>query len=139
MTGEKVIRVLIAKAGLDGHDRGAIVVARSLREAGMEVTYSGIRHTPETIIDMAVRDGVDVLGLSSLSGAHMEHFPIILQGLKERGMEHVLVMAGGVIPGEDVDALREMGVEGIFGPGTVTKEIIGFVQNTVEKRRTAPS
>ena len=137
MAGEKVIRVLIAKAGLDGHDRGAKVVARALQDAGMEVTYTGIRHTPETIVDMALQEGVEVLGLSSLSGAHMEHFPVILLGLKERGMEHILVMAGGIIPGEDVDALREMGIEGIFGPGTVTKEIVGFVQNTVEERRRA--
>ena len=137
MAGEKVIRVLIAKAGLDGHDRGAKVIARALQEAGMEVKYTGIRHTPEAIVDMAAQEGADVVGLSSLSGAHMEHFPIILQGLKEKGLERVLVMAGGIIPGEDVDALREMGVEGIFGPGTVTKEIVGFVQSTVEERRKA--
>lgn len=122
------IRVLIAKPGLDGHDRGAKVVARALRDAGMEVIYTGIRQTPEMIVEAALQEDVDVVGLSILSGAHMALFPRIIQLLKERGLDDVLIVAGGIIPDEDVPRLKEMGVRGVFGPGTSTQEIIAFIR-----------
>jgi len=125
---EKKIRVLVAKPGLDGHDRGAKVVARALRDAGMEVIYTGIRQTPEMIVKAALQEDVNVLGLSILSGAHMELFPIIMDQLKEKGMENVLVVAGGIIPKEDVQALQEIGVRAVFGPGTATQEIADFIR-----------
>jgi len=121
------IRVLVAKPGLDGHDRGAKVIARALRDAGMEVVYTGIRQTPEMIAEAALQEDVDVLGLSILSGAHMTLFPRVMELLRENDMEDVLVLAGGIIPDEDVPALHEMGIQGIFGPGTPTDEIIRFV------------
>ena len=123
------IRVLIAKPGLDGHDRGAKVVARALIEAGMKVTYTGIRQTPDAIADMARREGVQVVGLSSLSGAHLELFPRIVAALHERGVDDVLLFAGGIIPPEDLPALREMGFEAFFGPGTDTNDIVTFVRH----------
>jgi methylmalonyl-CoA mutase C-terminal domain/subunit len=122
------IRVLVAKPGLDGHDRGAKVVARALRDAGMEVIYTGIRQTPEMIAEAALQEDVDVVGLSILSGAHMALFPRIVELLKEYGVDDVLIVAGGIIPDEDVPRLQAMGVKGIFGPGTSTHEIVAFIR-----------
>ena len=122
------IRVLIAKPGLDGHDRGAKVVARALRDAGFEVIYTGLRQTPEQIAEAALQEDVDVVGLSILSGAHMRLFPDILKLLKERGMEDILVIAGGIIPEDDIEPLKKLGIKGIFGPGTPTREIVEFVR-----------
>jgi methylmalonyl-CoA mutase C-terminal domain/subunit len=122
------IRVLIAKPGLDGHDRGAKVVARALRDAGFEVIYTGLRQTPGQIAEAALQEDVDVVGLSILSGAHMRLFPDILKLLKERGMEKVLVIAGGIIPEDDIASLKKLGIKEIFGPGTPTGEIIEFVR-----------
>jgi methylmalonyl-CoA mutase C-terminal domain/subunit len=133
------IRVLVAKPGLDGHDRGAKVVARALRDAGMEVIYTGIRQTPQMIVEAAVQEDVDVVGLSILSGAHMELIPPILQGLRERGMEDVVVVVGGIIPDEDKEALLGMGVAAVFGPGTSTGEIVAFIRQAVRRRREAVS
>jgi methylmalonyl-CoA mutase C-terminal domain/subunit len=124
----KKIRVLIAKPGLDGHDRGAKVVARALRDAGMEVIYTGIRQTPEMIVEAALQEDVDVVGLSILSGAHTTLFPRIVGLLEENGLDDVLVVAGGIIPDEDVPALNEMGIRGIFGPGTSTEDIVQFIR-----------
>jgi methylmalonyl-CoA mutase C-terminal domain/subunit len=131
---EKKIRVLIAKPGLDGHDRGAKVVARALRDAGMEVIYTGIRQTPEMIAETALQEDVDAVGLSILSGAHMELFPRVVEKLKERGKGEVVLIAGGIIPEEDIPALQQMGVKGIFGPGASTQEIIDFVRASVLAR-----
>jgi methylmalonyl-CoA mutase C-terminal domain/subunit len=128
---DKKIRVLIAKPGLDGHDRGAKVIARALRDAGMEVIYTGIRQTPEMIAEAALQEDVDVVGLSILSGAHMALFPRIVSLLHENGLDDVLVVAGGIIPDEDVPALNEMGIEGVFGPGTPTDEIVDFIREQV--------
>lgn len=122
------IRVLIGKPGLDGHDRGAKVVARALRDAGFEVIYTGIRQTPEAIVEAAVQEDVDVVGLSILSGAHMALVPKIMRLLKERGMDDVLVLVGGIIPDEDVPKLKALGVKGVFGPGTLTKDIVAFIR-----------
>jgi len=122
------IRVLIAKPGLDGHDRGAKVVARALRDAGMEVIYTGIRQTPDMIVNTALQEDVDVIGLSSLSGAHAELFADIMAGLKEKGLQNVAVVAGGIIPDEDVPALEKMGIRAVFGPGTPTAAIIARIR-----------
>jgi methylmalonyl-CoA mutase C-terminal domain/subunit len=132
---EKRIRVLIAKPGLDGHDRGAKVVARALRDAGMEVIYTGLRQTPEMIVEAALQEDVDVVGLSVLSGAHMTLFPRIVGLLEENGLDDVLVLAGGIIPDEDVSVLNEMGVRGIFGPGTSTGDIVEFIEEEIGKRQ----
>jgi len=128
---ERKIRVLVAKPGLDGHDRGAKVVARALRDAGMEVIYTGIRQTPEMIVEAALQEDVDVVGLSILSGAHMTLCPRVVQLLHEQGMDDVLVLTGGIIPNEDVPVLRDMGVRGIFGPGTNTQDIVAFIRDQV--------
>ena len=128
----RFIRVLVAKPGLDGHDRGAKVIARSLRDAGMEVIYTGIRQTPEMIVETALQEDVDVIGLSILSGAHDELFPKIIEGLRERGMDDVLVIAGGIIPESARDRLREIGVAEIFGPGTDSSDIVTFIKESVE-------
>ncbi len=133
MPGKK-IRVLIAKPGLDGHDRGAKVVARALRDAGMEVIYTGLRQTPEMIVEAALQEDVDVVGLSILSGAHMTLFPRIINLLKENGLDDVLVVVGGIIPDEDVPALNELGIRGIFGPGTSTQAVIQFIKEEAGKR-----
>jgi methylmalonyl-CoA mutase, C-terminal domain len=125
---ERKIRVLIAKPGLDGHERGARVVARALRDAGMEVIYTGIRQTPEMIAEAALQEDVDVVGLSILSGAHMALCPRIMDLLRAQGMNDVLVLVGGIIPREDVAPLHEMGVGGVFGPGSSTADIIEFIQ-----------
>jgi methylmalonyl-CoA mutase C-terminal domain/subunit len=127
------IRVLIAKPGLDGHDRGAKVVVRALRDAGMEVIYTGLRQTPEMIARTAVQEDVDVVGLSVLSGSHLELFPLIVEKLKLAGMEHAVLLAGGIIPVEDLPAMKEMGIEGVFGPGTMTADIIDFIREAVDK------
>jgi methylmalonyl-CoA mutase C-terminal domain/subunit len=128
---DKKIRVLVAKPGLDGHDRGAKVIARALRDAGMEVVYTGIRQTPEMIAEAALQEDVDVVGMSILSGAHMALFPKVMELLREYDMDDVLVVAGGIIPNEDVPGLNEMGVQGIFGPGTPTDEIVAFIRENV--------
>jgi methylmalonyl-CoA mutase C-terminal domain/subunit len=125
------IRVLLAKPGLDGHDRGAKVVARALRDAGMEVIYTGIRQTPEMIVEAAIQEDVDVVGLSILSGAHLELFPPIIEGLKKKGREDVLVIAGGIIPEDDIPTLQQMGIKAVFGPGTSTADIISFIQKEI--------
>ena len=131
----KKIRVLMAKPGLDGHDRGAKVVARALRDAGMEVVYTGIRQTPEMIVEVALQEDVDVIGLSSLSGAHMELFSVIMEGLKQKGMDNVLVVAGGIIPEDDIPALKKIGVEAVFGPGTRTSDISESIKTLVAGRK----
>ena len=130
MTDRK-IRVLVAKPGLDGHDRGAKVIARALRDAGMEVVYTGIRQTPEMIAEAALQEDVDVVGMSILSGAHMALFPRVMDLLRQGGMDDVLVIAGGIIPDEDVSALRDLGITGIFGPGTPTDAIVSFIRENV--------
>jgi methylmalonyl-CoA mutase C-terminal domain/subunit len=122
------IRVLVAKPGLDGHDRGAKVVARALRDAGMEVIYTGIRQTPEMIVQSAVQEDVDVVGLSVLSGAHMELFPLVIEGLNQKGRGDVLVVAGGIIPDDDIPSLKQIGVKATFGPGTPTGDIVTFIR-----------
>ena len=131
MSPKQSIKVLIAKPGLDGHDRGAKVVARALRENGMDVVYSGIRQTPEMIISAAVELDVKVLGLSILSGAHNDLFPKVIEGLEEAGMEDILIIAGGIIPDSDRKTLQDMGVSSIFGPGTSTSDIINFIEENV--------
>jgi methylmalonyl-CoA mutase, C-terminal domain len=128
---ERKIRVLIAKPGLDGHDRGAKVVARALRDAGMEVIYTGLRQTPEMIAEAALQEDVDVVGLSILSGAHMVLAPRILELLKANGQEHVRVFIGGIVPDEDVPRLMELGIAGVYGPGTLTESIIRDVRSAV--------
>ena len=122
------IRVLVAKPGLDGHDRGAKVIARALRDAGMEVIYTGIRQTPQMIVQAAVQEDVNVLGLSILSGAHLEILPEIMRLLREEGMDDVLVVQGGIIPEQDREPLLKMGIAAVFGPGTSTQQIVEFVQ-----------
>jgi methylmalonyl-CoA mutase C-terminal domain/subunit len=131
---ERKIRVLIAKPGLDSHDRGAKIVARALRDAGMEVIYTGLRQTPEQIVETALQEDVDVIGLSILSGAHMVLFPRIMELLKKKGMDDVLVFAGGIIPQEDVPALKKMGIKEVFGPGTPTDVLVKFVRENVKKK-----
>ena len=128
------IRVLIAKPGLDGHDRGAKVIARALRDAGMEVIYSGLRQTPEQIVAAAVQEDVDVVGLSILSGAHNVLFPEILKLLKERGGEDILVLAGGIIPDKDISTLKAIGIREIFLPGTPTQALVEFIQKEVREK-----
>jgi methylmalonyl-CoA mutase C-terminal domain/subunit len=134
MKDTRRIRVLIAKPGLDSHDRGAKVVARALRDAGMEVIYTGLRQTPEQIAETALQEDVDVIGLSILSGAHKALFPRIMELLKQKGLEDIMVFAGGIIPEEDVPILKKIGIKDIFGPGTTTQSIIQFVLNNVPKR-----
>jgi methylmalonyl-CoA mutase C-terminal domain/subunit len=125
---ERKIRVLVAKPGLDGHDRGAKVVARALRDAGMEVIYTGLQQTPEMVVEAALQEDVDVVGLSILSGAHMTLLPRITELLREQGADDILVVAGGIIPDEDVAPLKQAGVDAIYGPGTPTTEIIAFIR-----------
>lgn len=131
MAEDKRIRVLVAKPGLDGHDRGAKVVARALRDAGMEVIYTGLRQTPEQIVEAADSEDVDVVALSLLSGAHNTLFPKIVNMLRAKGMGDVLVVGGGVIPASDIPGLKKAGVKAIFTPGTRTKEIIDFIKANV--------
>jgi methylmalonyl-CoA mutase C-terminal domain/subunit len=125
---EHKIRVLVAKPGLDGHDRGAKVVARALRDAGMEVIYTGLRQTPEMIAEAALQEDVDVVGLSILSGAHMALIPPILKLLKANGQEHIKIFVGGIVPDEDVPRLKEMGVTGVYGPGAPTETIVNEIR-----------
>jgi 2-hydroxyisobutanoyl-CoA mutase small subunit len=134
MAAEAHIRVLIAKVGLDGHDRGVKVVARTLRDAGMDVIYTGLHRTPEEVVEAAVQEDVDVIGVSILSGAHMTVFPRILQALKEKGAEDVLVVGGGVIPDEDVATLRKAGVKELLLQDTPPAEIVGMVRRVVAER-----
>jgi len=128
---DKPIRVLIAKAGLDGHDRGAKVIAQSLRDAGMEVIYTGLRQTPEKIAEAAIQEDVQVVGISSLSGAHMHLFPPVVELLREKGASDILVIGGGVIPESDIPYLKEAGITEIFTSGTSTKDIISFIREHV--------
>jgi len=121
-------RILIAKPGLDGHDRGAKVVARALRDAGMEVIYTGLRQTPEMVVEAALQEDVDAVGLSVLSGAHMTLVPRILDGLREAGLDHVMLFVGGIIPNEDVSALKKLGVAEVFGPGSSTQVIADTIR-----------
>ena len=134
MNDSRIIRVLVAKPGLDGHDRGAKIIARVLRDAGMEVVYTGIRQTPEMIAEAALQEDVDVIGLSILSGAHLELFPQIFEGMNARGIEDIVVVAGGIIPDKDRAALLDMGVKAVFGPGTPTTDIVEFVRGAVAER-----
>jgi methylmalonyl-CoA mutase C-terminal domain/subunit len=129
------IRVLIAKPGLDGHDRGAKVVAAALRDAGMEVIYTGLHQTPEMIANAAIQEDVDVIGLSILSGAHMTLFPRVRQLMLEAGRDDVLITGGGIIPKEDMEALEKMGIGKLFGPGTPTSELVEYIRNWYESRQ----
>ena len=132
---EAKIKVLVAKPGLDGHDRGAKVVARALRDAGLEVVYTGIRRTPEMIAESALQEDVDLVGLSILSGAHMELFPRVVEELKKRGRHDVILFAGGIIPQEDIARLRDLGFQAIFGPGASTNDIVDWVRANVQPRQ----
>jgi len=131
MEGKK-IRVLIAKPGLDGHDRGAKVVARALRDAGMEVIYTGLRQSPEQIVETSIQEDVDVIGLSILSGAHTHIFPKVMELLKENNIKDIIVIGGGVIPEEDIPELKKAGVAEIFTPGTDTRNIVKFIKEKVK-------
>ena len=133
MANEKKIKVIMAKPGLDGHDRGAKLLARVLAEAGMEVVYTGLRQTPEMIVEAALHEDADVVGLSSLSGVHNVFFPRVVSLLREKGLDDVLVVGGGIIPEEDIPTLTESGVAAIFGPGTVTGEIVDFIRGNVRR------
>lgn len=128
---ERKVRVLVAKPGLDGHDRGAKVVARALRDAGMEVIYTGLRQTPEMVVEAALQEDVDVIGLSILSGAHMALVPRVIELLQDYKLVHIKVFVGGIIPDEDVPRLKDLGVVGIYGPGTLTEDIIQDVRRAV--------
>ncbi|HEY7535702.1 MAG TPA: cobalamin B12-binding domain-containing protein [Thermodesulfobacteriota bacterium] len=134
MREDRKVRILIGKAGLDGHDRGAKIVARALRDAGFEVIYTGLHHTPEMIVETAIQEDVDAIGLSILSGAHNYLFPEVVRLLREKGAEDVVIFGGGIIPKEDVRLLLEKGVRAIFEPGTATGEIIDWVEENVKLR-----
>ncbi|MCF6464567.1 cobalamin B12-binding domain-containing protein [Clostridium sp. Cult2] len=129
----KSIRVLVAKPGLDGHDRGAKVIARALRDAGMEVIYTGLRQTPEQIVQAAIQEDVDVVAMSILSGAHNHLFPKVVNLLKEEGVDDMLIIGGGVIPDDDIPKLKEAGIEAIFTPGTSTTEVIEYIKNNLKR------
>jgi methylmalonyl-CoA mutase C-terminal domain/subunit len=135
MAEERKIRVLVAKPGLDGHDRGAKVIARALRDAGMEVIYTGIRQTPQMIVEAAIQEDVDAILMSILSGAHMAIFPKVTELLRANGVDDVLVMAGGILPDEDIPAIEQMGIKGNFGPGTPMSTIIEYVRANIDPRR----
>jgi len=135
MMDEKKIRVLVAKPGLDGHDRGAKVVARALRDAGMEVVYTGLRQTPEMIAEAALQEDVDVVGLSILSGAHMALAPRIMELLKANGQGQVKVFIGGIVPDEDIPRLKELGIAGVYGPGASTETIVRDIREAVKQTR----
>jgi len=137
MPAEKKIRVLVAKPGLDGHDRGAKVIARALRDAGMEVIYTGLRQTPEMVVHAALQEDVDVIGLSILSGAHNAIIPRVMELLRQNKMEDVLVVIGGIIPDQDIPGLKQAGVAGIFLPGTPMDEIVEFIRKNVKPRGVA--
>ncbi len=131
------IRVLVAKPGLDGHDRGAKIIARALRDAGMEVIYTGLRQTPEMIVNAALQEDVQVIGISILSGAHNAIVPEVLRLLREKGMSDVLVIAGGTIPGDDAEKLKQAGVAAVFQPGAALDEIVTFIRNSVDQSQPA--
>jgi methylmalonyl-CoA mutase C-terminal domain/subunit len=137
MAEERKIRVLVAKPGLDGHDRGAKVIARALRDAGMEVIYTGIRQTPAMIAEAAVQEDVDAILMSILSGAHMALFPRVMELLRQYGVDDVLVLAGGILPDEDIPAIEALGIRGNFGPGTSTQQIVDYVRQHVQAERLA--
>ena len=130
-----IIRVIIAKVGLDGHDRGVKIAARTLRDAGMDVIYTGLHRTPEEVVDAAVQEDVDVLGISILSGAHMTIFPELMELMKKKGMNDVLLCGGGIVPPEDAEQLARLGVGRLFGPGTDTREIVKYLQEEIPRRR----
>ena len=132
---KRPIRVLVAKVGLDGHDRGAKVIAASLRDAGMEVIYTGLRQTPEMVVNAALQEDVDAIGISILSGAHMTVFPKVAQLMKEKGLDDTLLTGGGIIPEADMDALQKLGVGKLFAPGTATKEIADYIREWVSQHR----
>ncbi|HLG04292.1 MAG TPA: cobalamin B12-binding domain-containing protein [Bacteroidia bacterium] len=132
---KRPIRVLVAKVGLDGHDRGAKVIASFLRDAGMEVIYTGLRQTPEMVVNAALQEDVDVIGISILSGAHMTVFPKIVALMKEKGMDDVLLTGGGIIPDADMKKLHALGVGKLFPPGTDTGEIVGYISHFVQSKR----
>ena len=134
MSEEKVLRILVAKAGLDGHDRGAKIIARALRDAGFEVIYTGLHQTPDMIAEAAVQEDVDAIGLSILSGAHMTLFPAVINALKERGAEDVAVFGGGIVPEDDVPPLKQAGVKEIFTPGVSTQAIVEWIRTNVQPR-----
>ena len=136
---KRPIRVLVAKVGLDGHDRGAKVIASALRDAGMEVIYTGVRQTAEKVVNSALQEDVDAIGISILSGAHMTVFPKITALMKKQGLDDVLLTGGGIIPEKDMQQLREMGVGELFSPGTPTKEIADYITNWVKEHRRGPS
>jgi len=133
MAEGKKIRVLAAKPGLDGHDRGIKVLASALMDAGMEVIYTGLRQTPAQIVEAAIQEGVDVIAMSILSGAHDYHFPKVMELLKEKGVDDILVLGGGIIPDEDIPKLKEIGIAEIFGPGTDTRDVVKFIKEHVKK------
>ena len=135
MPVKRPIRVLIAKVGLDGHDRGAKVIATALRDAGMEVIYTGLRQTPDMVVNAASQEDVDVIGISILSGAHMTVFPKVIKLMKEKGMDDVLLTGGGIIPDEDMKQLQQTGVEKLFAPGTPTTEIAKYITDWVTENR----
>ncbi len=135
MANKRPLRVLVAKVGLDGHDRGAKVIATALRDAGMEVIYTGLRQTPEMVVNAALQEDVDAIGVSILSGAHMTVFPKIINLMKEKEMNDVLLTGGGIIPGDDMQALNEMGVGKLFAPGTPTADIAGYIRGWVQEHR----
>ncbi len=129
------VRVLVAKVGLDGHDRGAKVIAAALRDAGMEVIYTGLRQTPEMVVNAALQEDVDAIGISILSGAHMTVFPKVMQIMKEKGLTDVLLTGGGIIPDDDMAELNELGVGKLFAPGTPTSDISGYIREWVKEHR----
>jgi len=139
MKRTKVIKVLVAKPGLDGHDRGAKVLALGLRDHGFEVIYTGLRQTPERIVHTALQEDVDVIGLSCLSGAHTYHFPKVVELLKEQGVTDILVLGGGIIPEKDVPGLIEKGIAGVFGPGTPIPDIVDFINKNVKRNTSTRS
>lgn len=134
MAEEKVLRILVAKAGLDGHDRGAKIIARALRDAGFEVIYTGLHQTPEMIAEAAVQEDVDAVGLSILSGAHMTLFPAVITALKERGAEDIAVFGGGIVPQDDISLLKQAGVKEVFTPGISTQAIAEWIRKNIQPR-----
>ena len=131
---KKPIKILVAKPGLDGHDRGAKIVANALRDAGMEVIYTGLHQTPEMIVEAAIQEDVDIVSLSILSGAHMSLFQRVRQMMNDQGLEGVTLIGGGIIPDEDIDKLKSMGVDAVFGPGTDTREIVSYIEKAFKAK-----
>jgi methylmalonyl-CoA mutase C-terminal domain/subunit len=133
--GQRKVRILVAKPGLDGHDRGARIIARAYRDAGFEVVYSGLHQTPEEIVQAAIQEDVDMIGLSSLAGAHMYLFPRVVELLKEKSADDIVVCGGGIFPEEDIPKLKEVGIKEIFTPGTLLSDVVAWVEEHVEPRR----